>query len=297
MSTPISAASFCRWNRVHETVSLSRVATEQITESSRPGAAGRQATSAGVHATLAVLDLLAARPELGLSDIARELGLAKSTLHRVLAVLVERGWAVRDTEGLFSLGIRALRLGSSSADLPIVKAFRTVAAEFLTRHDETIALAVLDGSESLFLALEETSQPIRLVTHVGSKTPAFASASGRVVLASHPPAAVAALFGGRLLVTPTGRRLNGVAELQTILEEVRARGYAENHGETADGLYAASVPVVNGEGVTIAALTTCVPVSRITPLLQGEIVEDLKRNGRELSQLIAWLPSFGSRRT
>ena len=277
MSTPISAAAFCRWNRVHETVSLSRVATEQITESSRPGAAGRQATSAGVHATLAVLDLLAARPQLGLSDIARELGLAKSTLHRVLAVLVERGWAVRDTEGLFSLGIRALRLGSSSADLPIVKAFRTVAAEFLTRHDETIALAVLDGSESLFLALEETSQPIRLVTHVGSKTPAFASASGRVVLASHPPAAVAALFGGRLLVTPTGRRLNGVAELQTILEEVRERGYAENHGETADGLYAASVPVVNGEGVTIAALTTCIPVSRMTPDLQAEIVEDLKR--------------------
>jgi len=297
MSTPIRPLPFCRWNRVRETVNVSRVATDQVTESSRPGAAGRQATSAGVHATLAVLDLLAARPQLGLSDIARELGLAKSTLHRVLAVLVERGWAVRDTEGLFSLGIRALRLGSSSADLPIVKAFRTVAAEFLTRHDETIALAVLDGSESLFLALEETSQPIRLVTHVGSKTPAFASASGRVVLASHPPAAVAALFGGRLLVTPTGRRLNGVAELQTILEEVRARGYAENHGETADGLYAASVPVVNGEGVTIAALTTCVPVSRITPLLQGEIVEDLKRNGRELSQLIAWLPSFGSRRT
>jgi IclR family KDG regulon transcriptional repressor len=288
---------FCRWNRVRETVNVRCVATEQVTEASRPGAAGRQGTSAGVHATLAVLDLLAARPQLGLSDIARELGLAKSTLHRVLAVLVERGWAVRDAESRFSLGIRALRLGSSSADLPIVKAFRTVAAEFLTRHDETIALAVLDGSESLFLALEETSQPIRLVTHVGSKTPAFASASGRVVLASHPPAAVAALFGGRLLVTPTGRRLNGVAELQTILDEVRERGYAENHGETADGLYAASVPVVNGDGVTIAALTTCIPVSRITPELQVEIVDDLRAHGRKLSELIAWLPSFGSRRT
>ena len=84
-----------------------------------------------------------------------------------------------------SEGARALRLGSSSADLPIVKAFRTVAAEFLTRHDETIALAVLDGSESLFVAIEETSQPIRLVTHVGSKTPAFASASGRPYLV-HP---------------------------------------------------------------------------------------------------------------
>jgi len=186
--------------------------------------------SSGVNATLRILDLLASRGVLSLTELARELGIAKSTAHRICAILQERGWAVRDGDGRYALGVRALRLGSTSADLPIVKGFRTVAAEFLTRHDETIALAVLDGSESLFLALEETSQPIRLVTHVGSKTPAFASASGRVVLASHPPAAVAALFGGRLLVTPTGRRLNGVAELQTILDEVRERGYAENHG-------------------------------------------------------------------
>ena len=116
-------------------------------------------------------------------------GIAKSTLHRICVVLVERGWAVRDREGRFDLGIRALRLGSSSAELPVVTAFRTVAAEFITRHDETIALAVLDGVESLFIAIEDTSQPVRLVTHVGSKTPAFASASGRVVLwpRSHPP--------------------------------------------------------------------------------------------------------------
>jgi DNA-binding IclR family transcriptional regulator len=256
----------------------------------------RHTASSGVHATLAVLDLLAARAPLVLSDIARELGIAKSTLHRILGVLADRGWVVRDADGCYDLGIRALRLGSSSSKLPIVTAFRTVAAEFLTRHDETIALAVLDGDESLFLALEETSQPVRLVTHVGSKTPAFASASGRVVLASHPPAAVAATFGGKLLVTPTGRRLNGVAELQSILTEVRKRGYAENHNETGEGLYAASAPIVNGEHVTIAALTTCIPVCRVTPERQALVVSDLRALAAELSELVRWLPSFDSRR-
>jgi DNA-binding IclR family transcriptional regulator len=256
----------------------------------------RPPTSAGVLATLAVLDLLAARSPLSLSEISRELDLAKSTLHRICAVLVDRGWAVRDGDGRFSLGIRALRLGSSSSELPIVTAFKTVAAEFLTRHDETIALAIVDGLESLFVALEETSQPVRLVTHVGSKTPAFASASGRVVLASHPPAAIAAMYGGKLLVTPTGRRLNGVAELQALLAEVRERGYAENVEETADGLYAASVPVANGDGVTLAALTALIPVSRITPSRRERIVADLRTLGMELSELVGWLPSFTSRR-
>jgi IclR family KDG regulon transcriptional repressor len=257
----------------------------------------RPSTSSGVKATLAVLDLLAARSPLSLSEISRELGVAKSTLHRICAVLVDRGWAVRDGDGRFSLGIRALRLGSSSSELPIVTAFKTVAAEFLTRHDESIALAILDGFESLFVALEETSQPVRLVTHVGSKTPAFASASGRVVLASHPPASVAAMYGGKLLVTPTGRRLNGVAELHAILAEVGGQGYAENVEETADGLYAASVPVTNDDGVTLAALTTLVPVSRITPERRALIVADLRTLGIQLSELVGWLPSFSSRRS
>jgi DNA-binding IclR family transcriptional regulator len=262
----------------------------------RTGGADGRPTSAGVKATLAVLDLLAARSPLSLSELARELGIAKSTLHRILSVLVERGWAVRDVEGRFDLGIRALRLGSASSGLPIVTAFRTVAAEFLTRHDESIALAILDGVESLFIALEETSQPVRLVTHVGSKTPAFASASGRVVLASHAPASVAATFGGQLLVTPTGRRLNGVAELESILKEVRERGFAENWEETAEGLYAASVPVVNDEGVTLAALTTLIPLSRLTPERREAIVADLRALGSELSGLVHWLPSVSSRR-
>src|SRR5262245_14655509 len=260
------------------------------------GADRRPPTSAGVQATLAVLDLLAARSPLSLSEISRELGLAKSTLHRICTVLVDRGWAVRDPDGRFTLGIRALRLGSSSSELPIVTAFKTVAAEFLTRHDETIALAIFDGQESLFVALEETSQPVRLVTHIGSKTPAFASASGRVVLASQVPAVVAASYGGKLLVTPTGRPLNGLAELQTILAEVRDRGYAENWEETAEGLYAASVPVMNDEGVTLAALTTLVPISRVTPERRELLVADLSALGASLSQLVGWLPAFASRR-
>jgi DNA-binding IclR family transcriptional regulator len=231
-----------------------------------------------------------------LSDLTRELTVPKSTIHRICAVLVERGWAVRGDEGGYSLGIRALRLGSRSNDLPMVTAFRTVAAEFLTRHDEMLALAVLDGEESLFIAIEETSQPVRLVTHIGSKTPAFASASGRVILATLPPAQIDALFAGRPLVTPTGRRLNGVPELQIFLAEVRQRGYAENMEETAIGLYAASVPVTNAAGMTLAALTTCIPTSRMTEERRGAMLDDLRAQGRILSELVGWLPAFNARR-
>lgn len=258
---------------------------------------GARASSSGVNATLRVLDLLAHRGPMQLSELARELGIAKSTIHRICAVLVERAWAIRDAEGRYDLGIRALRLGSAAGQLPIVTAFRSVAAEFLNDHDETVVLAVIDGVESLFIAMEETSQAVRYVTHVGSKTPAFASASGRVVLATYPPAIVEAMFAGRALVTPTGRRLNGMPELHRILDEVRARGYAENYEETAVGLYAASVPIVNDAHTALAAFTTLVPLSRVSrPERRDAILAGLHDVGRKLSELVSWLPSYSVRR-
>jgi DNA-binding IclR family transcriptional regulator len=257
--------------------------------------ASARSASTGVNATLRILDLLAARGPLGLADLARELGVAKSTVHRVCAVLVERAWAVRDGDGRYHLGVRALRLGSLATELPIVVAFRSVAADFLSALDESIALAVLDGDESLYIAIEETSQPVRYITHVGSKTPAFASASGRVVLANMPPAMVESLFAGRALITPTGRRLGGMAELGRILDDVRRKGYAENREETARGLYAASVPIVNEGGTTLAALTTLVPLSRATLRRHESIIAELRAAGRKLSELASWIPAFSFR--
>lgn len=263
-----------------------------VPEPERPEA---RSSSSGVNATLRILDLMAARGPLSLADLTRELGLAKSTSHRICGVLVDRAWAVRDADGRYGLGIRAMRLGSYATELPIVTAFRTVAADFLDELDETIALAVVDGDESLYVAMEETSQPVRYVTHIGSKSPAFASASGRVVLASQPPETVASLFAGRPLITPTGRRIGGMPELREILEEVRAHGLAENWDETARGLYAGSVPITNSTGVTIAALTTLVPRSRVTPERHETIVACLRKHGLRLSELVGWLPAYSAR--
>jgi DNA-binding IclR family transcriptional regulator len=248
-----------------------------------------------VHATLSVLELLGARGALSLSELVRDLGLAKSTVHRICSVLVDRGWVVRDPVGRFDLGIRALGIGVHSGDLPIVIGFRSVAADLLTKHDETVCLAALDGGDSVFIAIEETSHPVRLVTHVGSRTPAFASASGRVILAARAPDTLAAEYGGRPLVTPTGRRLNGLSELRAILAGVHEHGYAENHEETAVGLYSASVPVVNAFGGVIAALTICVPTSRLTGERRERILVDLRGAGLTLSEYVSWLPAFNMR--
>ena len=237
-----------------------------------------------------------ARAPLSLSQLAAELRLPKSSLFRVCAVLAERGWVLRNGDGHYELGIRAFALTAQSSEYPIVRAFRGIAAELLTRHNETVCLAVLDGDESSFIAIEETSHPVRLVTHVGSRTSAFASASGRVILADRAEGVVASQFAGQLLITPTGRRLRDVNELLQILREVRRLGYAENREETAIGLHAISVPVCNAAGSVLAALTICVPTSRLTPARRVELIADMQVGGLKFSDSVAWLAAWNATR-
>jgi len=252
--------------------------------------------SPGIQTTVSVLEALVAGAPLTLSDLATSLRVPKSSLSRVCAVLIERGWLVRNRDGRFDLGTRAFGLSGRAADLPLVRAFRTIAAQLLTSHNETVCLVVLDAEESMFIDLEETSHPVRLVTHVGSRTPAFASASGRVILADRSPQVVAAQYAGRTLVTPTGRRLRGVAELLEILEQVRQDGFAENHGETADGLYTISVPIRNAANAVLAALTMCVPTSRITPQRRERLITEMIAAGRRLSAAVPWLAAWNGTR-
>jgi DNA-binding IclR family transcriptional regulator len=247
-----------------------------------------------MHATLSVLEALVTRAPLSLTDLAATLEAPKSSVYRVCTVLVERGWLVRNPDGRYDLGIRAFGLSPRSSDFPMVRAFCGIAADLLTRHNETVALAALDADESVYIALEETSHPVRLVTHVGNRTPAFASASGRVILADRAPQVVAAEYAGRSLVTPTGRRLRGVDEFLAILEKVRREGYAENHEETAVGLYAVSVPVRNAATAVLAALTMCVPTSRVDHARRERLIGDLRDAGQLLSSAVPWLAAWNS---
>jgi IclR family acetate operon transcriptional repressor len=239
--------------------------------------------SAGITAVLDVLDALDRCGPATLSQLARETGVAKSTIHRVCGTMTERGWIARDVRsGQIELGPRVAWLARSAPHSTLAASFHAVAARLVDRHNETTGLTVLDGRESVFVAKEETTHPVRLVTAVGSRLPAFAAASGRAMLADRPEEDVAAMYAGCDLVTPTGRRLQGIDELLGVLRLARRRGYAENIDETAVGLHCIAAPV-GPPGRVSAAITMCVPSGRMSPARQRELLPDLIRAARELA--------------
>ena len=240
------------------------------------------AGSAGVSAVLDVLEALDRRGPTSLAELARETGVAKSTLHRVCTTMGHRGWLARDLHsGQLELGPRVAWLARATPASALTPAFRTVAARLVARHNETTCLTVLDGRDSVFVAKEETSHPVRLVTAVGSRLPAFASASGRAMLADLREADVEALYAGCELKTPTGRRLKGLHELHAILDETRRRGYGENIDDTALGLHCLAAPL-GPPGRVTAAMTLCVPSGRMNRARKRELVTDLLAAAAEL---------------
>jgi DNA-binding IclR family transcriptional regulator len=193
-----------------------------------------------------------------------------------------RGWIARDmSAGRIELGPRVASLARATPASVLTAAFHRVASRLVAVHNETIGLTVLDGRDSVFVAKEETSHPVRLVTAVGSRLPAFASASGRVMLADLPESDVTAMYAGCELVTPTGRRLAGIGELLAILREARRRGYAQNIDETAIGLHCIAAPL-GPHGRVIGAITMCVPSGRMSPARERELLPDLTQAAREL---------------
>jgi DNA-binding IclR family transcriptional regulator len=238
--------------------------------------------SAGISAVLDVLDALDRRGPATLSELARETGIAKSTLHRVCSTMGSRGWIARDVRsGQIELGPRIAWLARATPASALTAAFHAVAGRLVERYNETTCLAIRDGRESLFVAKEETSHPVRLVTAVGSRLPAFASASGRVMLADLSDDEVADLHAGCELETPTGRRLNGLDELLAVLHETRRRGWGENIDETALGLHCVAAPL-GPPGRVRAAITICVPSGRMSDSRKSEMLEDLLAAARKL---------------
>jgi DNA-binding IclR family transcriptional regulator len=232
---------------------------------------------------LDVLESLERRGASNLAELARDTGAAKTAVHRVCAVMAERGWISRDAvTGTFELGPRIAWLAHASPASALTQRFHVVAAG-LGHHNETACLTVRNGVDSMFIAKEETTQPVRLVATLGSRLPAFASASGRVLLADLPDDEVAALYADADLITPTGRRLKGLPELKQILRQARGDGYGESIDETALGLHCLAVPI-GPPGRVVAALTLCVPSGRMTPGRKKEMVTDLLRAAQEMGR-------------
>jgi DNA-binding IclR family transcriptional regulator len=201
-----------------------------------------------------LLDCLAAGDSPGISELARRSGLAKTTVFRLVHELAGCGLVEVTSSGV-RLGMRLFELGSS---VPRQRSLAEAALPFMrdlhVATRETVHLAVLDGAEVVYVAIQHGAHTPRLPSRVGGRMPAHATGVGKAILAfSAPEVAAALIYGGLERRTP--RTIAAPGALRRELARIRASGVSFDREESGPGIVCAASPVFGTGGTVAAALS------------------------------------------
>lgn len=227
---------------------------------------------------LGVLDAFTAqRPELTLTEIGRRTGLPLSTAHRLVGELTGWGALERGDDGRYRIG---LRLWEVAALAPRGLGLRESAMPFLTDlHEvtgENVQLAVLDGTEVVFVERIAGRGAVTVITRVGGRLPLHATGVGLVLLA-HAPAELQEQVLAAPLRRYTTQTICAPDELRRVLADVRRTGVAVSDGQIELVALSVAAPVHGPRGAVAAALSVVVPAAGADPRAYVPVVRAAAR--------------------
>ena len=251
---------------------------------SNNGEARDKALVQSVDRAVAVLELLARNGEAGITEIAAELGVHKSSASRLVHTLQARELVEQEGErGPFRIGIGMLRFaGAVTGQLDYVRVGGPVCTELADRLGETVNIAVLDGDVALNVSQARGSSAVAAQNWVGQRTPLHATSSGKVLLAAAPVDEQERLLSGEL-ESCAPRTITDPVKLRHVLRRTAEDGFATCVEELEPGLHAVAVPVFGSDGDVVAAISAAGPAYRLSQKRMPEIVEELRVASRDLS--------------
>jgi len=225
----------------------------------------------------------------GVSAIARELGLSKAVVHRILQTLVDRRLLVADpaTRGYLlgpasaALGARALRESDlRQAAIPVLRRL-----QHLTGETTTVSALVAGGR--VYLDQVASTKEIKMTVEVGRRFPLYVGSSSTCILAFLPRQQQQAVLEGPLEpLTPA--TVTDRAVLEGRLEEIRRVGYAHSDGERQVGAGAVAAPVFGVDGSAVGAISVCGPLARFDHEARDRFVPHLLKASHEISRALGW---------
>ena len=203
-------------------------------------------------------------PELTMTQIAEQVGMHKSTVHRFLATLERQRFVQRDpATGMYRPGLRVLQLAYLTLENNDI---RRLAAPFLRRlweqHRETVTLSVLDDTDVIYLDVIESPQRVKLAAAVGQRLPAFSTASGKAILMSLPETVVRQILASGMELY-THATLRSPEDVLENLRNARQQGFALSLEEYEEGISAVAVPILDPAGQPLAAMAVAGPAFRL----------------------------------
>ncbi|MEO5723202.1 MAG: IclR family transcriptional regulator [Ilumatobacteraceae bacterium] len=226
---------------------------------------------ASVDNALSILELLRSEPTMRLSDVAKELGVANSTAHRLLAALVERGFVVQEPDTRrYCAGPTLMEIGRAAVlHLGLRQLARPLLEELAVMLGETVHLGVRQGKQVRYIDAVESTRAVRVAARTGRVMAANTTSTGKVLLAALDDEVVRALFtadsppAAASTTSTTSATARQLTELLGELDRCRRAGFAANSGESEDGVVSVAVAVRDGAGEVVAAVSCAAPEHRL----------------------------------
>ena len=227
--------------------------------------------------------------EWGVTDLAKSLGLNKSTVFGLLATLELRGYVEKSPEnGKYRMGLKLLDLGTIKHEsLELVVVARPVLKDLIDRIQETVHLAIYDNGEVVYVDKIEAKSTLNIISYVGKRNPTYCTGVGKCLLAFQAPKEIERVIG-RGLRAYTQNTITDPDKLLAELEKIRTKGCAFDSEEIELGLVCVAAPIMNHLGRVIAALSVSVPTIRAGDDKLQEYLQILRSAAIQISQKLGY---------
>ena len=230
--------------------------------------------------------------DLGVSELARRLGLGKSTVHRMLTTLVAEGLIEQNPRtGGYRLGIVMFELGEAvRVHMDLHAAVGPVLGELRAQTGESSQVGVLDGHEVVYVDRLESAHSLRLFTETGRRVPVHCTSSGKVLLAYLSETRRQAVLRAAPLTALTPHTITDRSQLAAELDRVRRRGWAEAINEREIGVASIAAPVRDVSGEVVAAISIGVPLARCSVMALRRLAPVIVEAAEAASRRLGWSP-------
>jgi len=241
--------------------------------------------------TFSILDILLQHgSSMHMTEITEKLGLYPSTIHRILDTLKHRGYVEQDPKTQkYRLGLKLLELGMAKLhQMDLVKEATPYLKELVKLCNETVHLGILEEGEVLYLAKEESSQTIRMISYVGKRAPLYCTALGKILLAYMSEEEREKILQNREFPRLTENTITDKEELEKELNRIKKQGFALDREENEKDVRCMAAPIRNYQEKVIAAISISSPIFRINKDVQNNLKKAILETSKKISERLGY---------
>lgn len=244
-----------------------------------------------VDRTLTIIEALAMNPRgMGVGEISEQIELHKSTVHRLLATLVDRGYVRKDQHNRYQLTLKLFEIGSKRIeDLDMLEVARPYLEQIMEQTNEVVHLVTLEDKAIIYIDKVEPNTTIRMHSRIGVRRPLYCTAVGKAILSTMREEEVEEIWENSTIERLTQYTITDLKQMKYELELIRERGYAIDEQENELGVRCIAIPLLDYTKRACGAISVSGPVGRMTDETIKKFAEILIPKGKEIRKELGYM--------